>query len=67
LRVSFQRLDTGAVDGVGSVSSFRPAGYRFARELIAVAVRWYLRHGLSYRGVEELLAERSVEVDHVTI
>jgi transposase-like protein len=67
LRVSFQRLDTGAVVGVRSVSSFRPAGYRFPRELIAVAVRWHLRHRLSYRGVEELLAERSVEVDHVTI
>ncbi len=43
------------------------AGYRFPREVIAVAVRWYLRYGLSYRDVEELLAERGVEVDHVTI
>jgi transposase-like protein len=32
-----------------------------------VGVRWYLRYGLSYRDVEELLAERGVEVDHVTI
>jgi hypothetical protein len=31
------------------------------------AVRWYLRYGLSYRDVEELLAERSIEVDHVTV
>jgi transposase-like protein len=30
-------------------------------------VRWYLRYGLSYRDVEELLGERGVEVDHVTI
>ena len=30
-------------------------------------VRWYLRFGLSYRDIEELLAERGVEVDHVTI
>jgi IS6 family transposase len=30
-------------------------------------VRWYLRYGLSYRDVEELLAERGVEVDHVTV
>ena len=44
-----------------------PAGYRFPREVIAVAVRWYLRYGLSYRDVEELLAERGVEVDHVTV
>lgn len=35
--------------------------------MILLAVRWYLRYGLSYRDVEELLAERGVEVDHVTI
>ena len=43
------------------------AGYRVPPELIMLAVRWYLRFGLSYRDVEELLAERGVEVDHVTI
>ena len=32
-----------------------------------LAVRWYLRYGLSYRDVEELLAERGIDVDHVTI
>jgi transposase, IS6 family len=48
-------------------SSFSPAGYRFPSEVIAVAVRWYLRYGLSYRDVEELLCERDIEVDHVTI
>ena len=32
-----------------------------------IAVRWYLRYALSYRDVEELLAERGIEVDHVTI
>ncbi len=31
-----------------------------------LAVRWYLRYGLSYRDVEELLAERGVDVDHCT-
>jgi transposase-like protein len=30
-------------------------------------VRRYLRHELCYRDVEELPAERAVEVDHVTI
>ncbi len=49
-----------------SASSSAPAGYRFPREVIAVAVCWYLRFGLSYRDVEELLAERGIEVDHVT-
>jgi IS6 family transposase len=48
-------------------ASSAPAGYRFPREVIAVAVRWYLRYGLSYRDVEELLAERGIDVDHVTI
>ena len=32
-----------------------------------MAVRWYLRYGLSYRDVEELLAERGITVDHVTV
>ena len=42
------------------------AGFRFSPEVITLAVRWYLRFGLSYRDVEELLAERDVEVDHTT-
>ena len=48
-------------------TSSAPTGYRFPREVIAVAVRWYLRYGLSYRDVEELLAERGIDVDHVTV
>ena len=43
------------------------AGFRFSPEVISVAVRWYLRYGLSYRDVEELLAERGVTVDHGTV
>src|SRR3954465_191360 len=43
------------------------AGFRFPAEVIVVAVRWYLRYGLSYRDVEELLAERRIDVDHVTV
>ena len=43
------------------------AGFRFPPEVISIAVRWYLRYGLSYRDVEELLAERGVTVDHVTV
>lgn len=50
-----------------STTSFAPAGYRFPREVVAVTVRWYPHYGLSYRDVEELLAERGVEVDHVTV
>jgi transposase-like protein len=42
-------------------------GFCFPPDVIVLAVRWYLRFALSYRDVEELLAERGVEVDHVTI
>ena len=43
------------------------AGFQFPSEVILLAVRWYLRYGLSYRDLEELLAERGIEVDHVTL
>jgi transposase, IS6 family len=43
------------------------AGFRFPSDLIVLAVGWYLRFGLSYRDLEELLAERGIQVDHVTI
>lgn len=39
----------------------------FPTDVIVVEVRWYLRFGLSYRDVEELLAERGIEVNHVTV
>jgi len=42
-------------------------GFRFPPEVIVLAVRWYLRFGLSFRDLEELLAERGIEVDHVTL
>jgi IS6 family transposase len=42
-------------------------GFRFPPDLILLAVRWYLRYGLSDRDVEELLAERGIDVDHVTM
>ena len=35
--------------------------------MTVLAVRWYLRFVLSYRDVEALLAERGIEVDHVTV
>ena len=43
------------------------AGFRFLPDVIVLAVCWYPRFGFSYRDVEELLAERGIEVDHVTI
>ena len=50
-----------------SASRSNFSGFRFPPDVIMVAVRWYLRYGLSYRDVEELLAERGIDVDHVTI
>jgi hypothetical protein len=41
------------------------AGFRFPPEVIALAVRWYLRFGLSYRDVEELLGVCSIELSQV--
>ena len=55
----------GAALFVRNVSAF--AGFRFPPEVILLAVRWYLRYGLSYRDLEELLAERGIVVDHVTL
>src|SRR5215203_5998609 len=48
----------------------RPAlfkGRHFEPEMIILCVRRYLRLCLSYRNVEELMAERNLHVDHVTI
>ena len=42
-------------------------GFRFPPEVIMLAVRWYLRFALSYRDLEELLADRGIDVDHVTV
>ena len=52
---------------VPAVPSSAFAGFRFPPEVIGLAVRWSLRFGLSYRDVEELLAERGIGVDHVTV
>jgi transposase-like protein len=35
--------------------------------MIVLCVRWYLRYPLSYRDLEEIMAERGVTVDHATI
>src|SRR3546814_17656924 len=35
--------------------------------LFRSAVRWYCRYPISYRDLEEMLAERGISVDHTTI
>lgn len=42
-------------------------GHRFEQDLILTCVRWYLAYPLSYRNLEEMMAERGVEVDHSNI
>src|SRR6188474_1144734 len=42
-------------------------GRHFDAEIIVLCVRWYLRFSLSFRDLEEMMAERNLRVDHVTI
>src|SRR3546814_15202056 len=39
----------------------------FQGDVILWAVRWYCRYPISYRDLEEMLAERGLSVDHTTI
>ncbi|MGP7263676.1 hypothetical protein ACTZQP_11060, partial [Klebsiella pneumoniae] len=39
-------------------------GRHFQRDIILWAVRWYCKYGISYRELQEMLAERGVNVDH---
>ncbi len=39
----------------------------FLPEIILLCVRWYLRYPLSYRNLEEMMAERGLSIDHTTI
>ena len=48
-----------------SASAF--CGYRFPDDIIALAVRWYLRFRLPYADIVELLAERGAQVDASTV
>jgi len=52
------------------VSQKRPALFRgrhFEDVIIVLCVRWSLRYSLSYRDLEEIMTERGLSVDHVTI
>jgi transposase-like protein len=53
-------LLTPSVSGLFKWRQFEP-------QVILLAVGWYLRFSLSYRDVEELLGERGLSVDHVTV
>lgn len=42
-------------------------GAQFPREVILFAVFFYLRYTVSYRDLEEIMAERGVRIDHATL
>jgi transposase-like protein len=39
----------------------------FEPTIILLCVRWYCRYSLSYRDIEEMMRERGLSVDHVTV
>ncbi|MCP4989202.1 MAG: IS6 family transposase [Colwellia sp.] len=42
-------------------------GRHFPKSVVLMAVRWYVAYSLSYRNIEELLAEKTIAVYHATI
>ena len=64
-RQIFRCADCGRRQTDRSTSAF--SGYRFSDDVIALAVRWYLRFRLSYVDLVELLAERGIQVDPSTV
>ena len=60
---------TAAVDDAteldSSMISFK--GKHYPKEVILFAVYFYVRYAVSYHDLEEIMAERGVDVDHATI
>jgi putative transposase len=42
-------------------------GVHFPKDVILYAVFFYVRYGVSYRDLEEIMGERGVKVDHATL
>jgi len=42
-------------------------GSHYPREVILYAVYFYVRYGVSYRDLEEIMSERGIQVDHSTL
>jgi IS6 family transposase len=59
-------MAAGLSEHVWSVRGLLEAAH-FEDVIIVLSVRWYLRDSLSYRDLEEMMAERGLSVDHVTI
>jgi hypothetical protein len=56
---------------LGEANAREPAGFvprrHFEDEMIVLCVRWYVRYSLSYRDLEEMMADRGLAVDHSTV
>jgi transposase-like protein len=61
------KIGSGTVNRMKIARGERFRGRQFPDEIIVLCVRWYLRYCLSYRDLEEMMAERGVRVDHSTI
>ena len=64
------KVGWGLFDRVDVMRTNRPAlfkGRHFEAEIIILCVRWYLRFSLSYSDLKEIMAERNLAIDHVTI
>ena len=42
-------------------------GRHFPKDIILMSVRWYVAYPLSYRNIEEMMAERGVKLDHSSV
>ncbi len=42
-------------------------GSQFPKDVVLIAVFFYVRYGVSYRDLEEIMEERGVDVDHATL
>jgi len=42
-------------------------GNHYPKDVILCAMFFYVRYPVSYRDLEEIMAERGVEVDHATL
>lgn len=43
------------------------AGHRFSTDIILICVRWYSAYPLSYQNLQEMMAERGVQVGYSNI
>jgi putative transposase len=54
-------------EGVGEPAMISFKGAQFPKDVILFAVFFYVRYTVSCRDLEEIMAERGVEVDHATL